>query len=244
MHITYFIPGPLSQGPMGPGELERRRLHMERIAAPGTTVSVRESRGGPASIESAAEEYLSVPGLLEAVPVLQAGGTDAIIVGCFGDPGLSAARELARVPVVGPGQASAHLAAQLGGRFAVLTVVEQVVPAIRRQMRGHGVEGFLTEVVAVDVPVLELRSRRREVVAALGAAGRGAVGGGADVLVLGCMTMGFLDAARELQQELGVPVVNPVVAALKLAETMVAAGVAPSARAYPAPRKQLDAVPV
>lgn len=242
MHVIYLIPGPLSRGPMGRSELTRRKEYLERHAAPGTTVSVRDCETGPPSIESSAEEYLSVPGLLDAAPKLEAEGASAIIVGCFGDPGLSGAREVTGIPVVGPGQASAHLAAQLGSRFAVLTVVDEVVPAVRRQMRAHGVEGFLTEVRAVDVPVLELRRRRDEVVAEMEQAGRDLVRGGADALVLGCMTMGFLDVARDLQRELGVPVVNPAVASLKLAETLVVAGLAPSPTAYPTPRKQLKPV--
>ncbi len=240
MHVTYLIPGPLSRGPLGPHELGRRREYLERHAAPGTTVSVIDCETGPPSIESSAEEYLSVPGLLQAAPKLEAEGVSAIIVGCFGDPGLSGAREVTGIPVVGPGQASAHLAAQLGSRFGVLTVVHEVVPAVRRQMRAHGVEGFLTEVRAVDIPVLELRRRRDEAVAELEQAGWELVRGGADAIVLGCMTMGFLDVARDLQRDLGVPVVNPVLASLKLAETMVVAGLAPSVTAYPAPRKQLD----
>ncbi len=244
MHVTYFIPGPMSRGPLSGGELERRRDYLERHAAPGTSVSVRDWHRGPASIESSAEEYLSIPGLLEAAPLLEAEGTGAIIIGCFGDPGLSAAREVTTIPVVGPGQASGHLAAQLGSRFAVLTVVEEIIPAIRRRMRGHGLAGFLSEAVAVDVPVLELRTRRDEAVRELEVAGRRAVRNGADAVVLGCMTMGFLDVARDLQERLGVPVVNPVLASLKLAETMVATGMAHSARAYPTPRKRLDAAAV
>ena len=240
MHLTYFIPGPMSRGPLGRDELERRRTYLERHAAPGTAVSVRDWHRGPASIESSAEEYLSIPGLLEAAPLLEAEGTGAIIVGCFGDPGLSGAREVTSIPVVGPGQASAHLAAQLGSRFAVVTVVDEVVPAIRRQMRGHGLDGFLSDVLAVEVPVLELRSRRDEVVGELEAAARRAVCNGADALVLGCMTMGFLDVARDLQEHVGVPVVNPVLASLKLAETMMVAGLAPSVAAYPSPRKALE----
>ncbi len=239
MHVTYFIPGPMSRGQLGRRELERRREYLERHAARDTIISVQDWDTGPESIESAAEEYLSVPGLLTAAPILEADGTNAIVVGCFGDPGLSAARELTSIPVVGPGQASAHLAAQLGSRFAILTVVDEVVPAIGRQMRGHGVAGFLAGVRAVEVPVLELRRRRDEVLGELVRVGTQVVQSGADTLVLGCMTMGFLDVARDLQQELGVPVVNPVLAALKLAETMVVAGLAPSRMAYPAPRKRI-----
>jgi allantoin racemase len=237
MKIAYFIPGPLSRGPLGPQELVRREAFLNQHAADGTIVEVRETDSGPASIESSVEEYLSVPGLIEAAPDLETAGFDAIILGCFGDPGLAAARELVRIPVVGPGQAAGHVAAQLGLRFAVLTVVEEVVPAIQRQMRLHGLESFVSDVRAVDVPVLELRARADEVLATLEAEANRAIAGGADALVLGCMTMGFLDVARVLQERIGIPVVNPVLAALKTAEMMTALGVSSSSRAYPAPRK-------
>ena len=219
--------------------MERRRSFLQRRAGLGTTIAVRDCEEGPSSIESAAEEHLCVPGLLEAVPVVEEEGTDAIVVGCFGDPGLSAAREVASVPVVGPGQASVHLAAQLGSRVGVLTVVDEVVPAIRRQMRGHGLDGFVHDVRAVEVPVLELRRRRAEVATMLEDEARDAIDAGVEVLVLGCMTMGFLDVAADLQARVGVPVVNPVLAGLQLAETMVAAGVTPSRKSYPKPRKAL-----
>ncbi len=237
MKLAYFLPGPLSRGPLGPEELARREAYLNRHAFEGTRVAVREARTGPSSIESSVEESLSVPGLIEAVPALSEEGFDGIIVGCFGDPGLAAARELSRIPIVGPGQASGHLAAQLGERFAVLTVVDEVVPAIRRQMRLHGLDRFVADVRAVDVPVLELREREDEVLATLEGEARRSISGGADVLVLGCMTMGFLDVARALEARVGIPVVNPVLASLKLAESLVSIGLSASRRAYPAPRK-------
>jgi len=237
MKLAYFLPGPLSRGPLGPEELVRREAYLNRHAFEGTVVEVRETSSGPSSIESSVEEALSVPGLIEAIPSLVDEGFDAVIVGCFGDPGLAAARELCEVPIVGPGQASGHLAAQLGDRFAVITVVVEVVPAIRRQMRLHGLEPVLSDVRAVDVPVLELRERADQVLATLENEARRLVAGGADALVLGCMTMGFLDVARTLQTRVGVPVVNPVLASLKLAETLASTGLSPSRRAFPAPRK-------
>jgi allantoin racemase len=244
MRVAYFIPGPLSLGPLGPAELVRREEFLGRHAFPGTEVAVRESDKGPASVESSVEEHLAVPGLLDAVPTLEAEGFDAIIIGCFGDPGLAPARELAGIPVIGPGQASGHLAAQLGERFAVLTVVGEVVPSIRRQMRGYGLSESLADVKAVDVPVLELRERADEVLDALESEARRALAAGADAFVLGCMTMGFLDAAKELQARVGVPVVNPVLAALKTAEATIAMDVAHSGVAYPTPRKAVAASPI
>ena len=157
MRIVYFLPGPMSRGPLGPEELVRREAFLQKAAFAGVEAVVRETENGPASVESSAEEYLSVPGILEAAPRLEAEGFDAIIIGCFGDPGLAPTRELVNIPVVGPGQAGALAAAQLGQRFAIITVVEEVIPAIRRQMRGYGLESLVADIRAVDVPVLERR---------------------------------------------------------------------------------------
>ena len=234
MKIAYFIPGPMS----------RRQRYLSERAFPDTEVSVLEATSGPASIESAAEESLAVPGVLAAVPGLQADGFDAIIIGCFGDTGLSPAREMVDIPVIGPAQASAHLAAQLGQRFGILTVVDEVVPPLRRLMRAYGLEPLLADVRAVDVPVLELRERRDEALATMVAEGRRAIHAGADTLVLGCMTMGFLDVTDDLQERLDVPVVNPGLAALKAAEAAVALGMTQSRRAYPKPRKDPFQSPV
>jgi allantoin racemase len=49
------------------------------------------------------------------------------------------------------------------------------------------------------------------------------------------MSMAFLDVGGELQRRVGVPVVNPVVAALKTAEMTVLMGLAHSKLAYPQP---------
>lgn len=243
MRIVYFLPGPLSRGPLGPEEVVRREAYLNAAAFPGTEVVVRETEDGPASVESSAEEYLSVPGILHAAPRLEAEGFDAMIIGCFGDPGLAPARELVDIPVIGPGQAGALAAAQLGQRFAIITVVEEVVPAIRRQMRVYGLEGLVADIRAVDVPVLELRRRAEQVIGALELEAHAALSAGADTIVLGCMTMGFLDVARTLSERLGVPVINPVLAALKAAESFAATGVRPSPRAYPSPRKEISPAP-
>jgi len=242
MRLTYFIPGPMSRGPLGPDELVRREEFLNQHAFEGTSVAVRETSSGPASIESSVEEHLSVPGLLEAAPALEAEGFEAMIVGCFGDPGLAPARELVDIPVIGPGQAAVLLAAQFGQNVGIITVVSEVIPSIRRQMRSHGLDGLVGDIRAVDVPVLELRERADEVLATLEAEARRGLANGADSFVLGCMTMGFLDVARPLQERLGVPVVNPVLAALKAAETAVSVGVSSSRVAYPKPRKAAAAL--
>lgn len=236
MRICYFIPGPLSRGAPGSAELEHRESFLTQRAFPGTTVIVRETSQGPSSIESAAEECLAVPGLLDALPQLEE-EFDGVIVGCFGDPGLEAAREMVRIPVIGPGQAALHLASQLGDTFGILAVVKGTVPSNRRQVAAAGLSSRLSGIRAVDIPVLELRERREEAVEHLAVLGSRLLEEGAHVLVLGCMSMGFLQVASELKRRLGVPVVNPASAALKTAEAIISCKLLPSRRSYPLPRK-------
>lgn len=50
-----------------------------------------------------------------------AGDCDAVLVACFGDPGLFALRELSPVPVVGMAEASMRLAAAQAERFSIVT---------------------------------------------------------------------------------------------------------------------------
>ena len=62
---------------------------------------------------------------------------------------------------------------------------------------------------------------------------------GADILVLGCMSMAFLPGICEvLTERVGVPVVNPAVAALKTAEAVGSMRISHSKVAWPPPKPQ------
>jgi allantoin racemase len=231
--ILYLVPGPLSRA-RGVEELERRRSLLQEWAFAGTEVGIAENAEGPGSIESAYEEYVSIPGSLELAAAAEADGVDAIILGCYGDPGLDGFREILTVPIVGPCEASIHLAAQLGYSFGIVTVLESVVGPLRRLVRVAGLDSRLATVVACDVPVLELGEDSYE---AVRAGCEAAIAAGADTLVLGCMSMAFLGVAERLSAELAAPVLNPARAALKLAEGLVGSGLAHSKKAYPVPPK-------
>lgn len=239
MRILYIVPGNLS-GAIGPDELVRRLEILSRIAAPGTVVEIEENPGGPNSIESAYEEYLSIPGTLEIVESAARIGVDGVIVGCFGDPGVDAARELVAIPVVGPAEAAMLIACTLGHRFSILTVLHSIVAPLTYLARRVGVAGKLASVRTIDIPVLDLASDKHETIERLITLGKRAVDDdGADTLVLGCMSIGFLEAQSQISEAVGVPVVNPIYAAIKLLEALVGAELSPSKRAYPTPPKVL-----
>ncbi len=238
MQLAYVVPGPMSKGPMGRKEVERRERLLNSWAFPGTGIRVLDVPTGPASIESAYEEMLSIPPTLDLIMQCEREGYDAAIIGCFGDPGLEAARELVSMPVVGPCESSMLLAASLGHKFSVLTIFDSMVSGQEHLAIRTGVREKLASVRATGIPVLELmndpettKARLVEVAAACVREDR------ADALLFGCMTMSFLDMAEEIAAEVGAPAINAAKAALKHAETLVSVGLAHSKTAWPTPAK-------
>lgn len=239
MRILYAVPGPMSRSRLGDEEVRRRGGRLQDWASSDTTIDIRDTPRGPASIESAYEEYLSVPEAAGLVVRAEEEGYDAAILGCFGDPGLDALREVTtRAVVVGPGEAAFHVAAMLGERFGIVTVTQGVVNPLRHLAARAGLAAMLAGVAVVDTPVLDLGEDMDKTLDRMTEAGRGLIEQrDADVLVLGCMSMAFMDVTAELERRLDVPVINPAKAAVKTAEALVGCGLRHSKRAYPLPAK-------
>jgi len=238
MKIAYVVPGPMSKGPMGLAEMQRRERLMNGWAFDGTEVSVIDVPTGPASIESAYEEMLAIPPTLDLIMDCEKNGFDAAIIGCFGDPGLEAARELVTMPVVGPCESAMLMASGLGHKFGVLTIFDSLIPMMEHLSVKAGVREKLSSVRPTNIPVLELMNDPEVTKARLiEVAGTCVEQDRADALLFGCMTMSFLDMGDEIGAEVGVPIVNAGRAAVKHAETLVSMGLAHSKKAWPTPAK-------
>lgn len=209
-------------------------------ARPSTEVSVVALDWGTASIESYRDESLAVPDILDKVVEAERADVDALIVDCMADPGLEAARELVSIPVVGPAQATMHLAAMLGHRFSVLVLFDHDVIAVDRQAARYGLSSRLSSARPFNVPVLELEDDPEATMRAVLAAGERAVReDGAHILIPGCT--GLAGWAPRIQAGLAergceVPVLDPPSVAVKLAESLVDLGLSHSKRTYPVPR--------
>ena len=92
---------------------------------------------GPASIEGHYDEAMSALGVLEEVRKGEAEGFDGYVIACFGDPGLLAAREVARGPVVGIAEAAMHVASLIGTGFSVVSTLGRT-----RVISEHLVEAY------------------------------------------------------------------------------------------------------
>lgn len=208
-------------------------------ASPGTEISAVSLDEGPQSIESECEEALVVPDFLRKCKEAEKDGCDAIICDCFGDPGVHAARELVDLSVIGAGESSMLLAAALGQRFAVVTVLPSVFTMIENLARRAGVGGKLASIRSVDIPVLELHDKERMSATLFQQMVQAIDVDRAHVLILGCTGMMGVASrlqARLLSHGLDVPVIDPVGAAVKQAEAMVALGVHQSRLTYHPPK--------
>ena len=234
MKIVYLVPGLMPEK-----ECRRRETMLRAWASKGTQVDVAAVSEGPASIESLYEEFLAIPATVELAMQKEKEGYDAAIVGCAGDPGVEAIRELAtRIAVFGPGATSFLAASMIGHRFGVLTPEGDMSHSNLEMAFRAGVREKLAASVSIGIPVLDMmKDKQATVRRTLDVSRKVIKESGVDTLVIGCMTLAFLDIAGLIEEELGIPVVNPANITLRFAESMVACGLAPSKAAYPLPPK-------
>ena len=192
------------------------------VAAPGTIVDAVQPSMGPASIESHYEEALAVPGLLEQVALGESEGVDAYVIACFGDPGLDAARELARGPVVGIAEAAMHAAALVGRRFSVVTTLGRTRGRALELAQRYGFADACRAVRACEIAVLSLEEDPGALSRIIDECRRAVEVDGADAVVLGCAGMAAFTAL--IADEVGVPVIDGVAAGTLLAQSLVTLG--------------------
>jgi len=199
------------------------------VAGRDTRIVAVSPRMGPASIESHYDEALSVPGILEEVRLGEQEHVDGYVIACFGDPGLYAARELARGPVIGIAEAAMHAASMLGTGFSVVTTLARTCNIAWHLAERYGMERFCRNVRASDLPVLDLEkpgSDARRIIT--DECRRALAEDRSDCIVLGCA--GMTDLCEEIGETLGVPVIDGVACAVKMAEALVSLRLATSKR--------------
>ena len=176
--------------------------------------------------------YQALVGLdiLNAVKKAEQDGYDAVIIGCFDDPLLREAKEICgRMAVVGLAEASMHLAMVLGDSFSILCVEEKDCSQFRGLVQRYGCGGHFVSFQVLGTTVSELQhspeKTRQKVETCVRAAVRDQ---GAEVVVLGCsMMFGFF---RSVQEDHGIPVIDPTLAGLKFAEYLCEVGEGPGWR--------------
>lgn len=196
------------------------------VAATGTALRAVQPSFGPLSIEGHYDEAFAAAGVAEqlrlAAPWL-AEGPAGVVIACFGDPGLDAAREATAAPVIGIAEAAFHAASLLATGFSVVTTMTRTCVIAERLVQRYGFEHACRGVHGTDIPVLDLEACGADTLAQIEDAARAALARDrSGAIVLGCAGMAAL--CRTLQQRLGVPVIDGVAVAVKFAEALGALG--------------------
>jgi len=219
-------------------EIKRRENVTNSLARQGTKVTVEEVGEGPLSIESEIEAYMSVGPFLKWLFARRKDNKfDAIIIGCAGDPGLAAVRELMDVPVIGPAEAAYHIACMVADRFSVISPKQaggtDAADDLVARTREMGLNSRLASVEFVEMPVVDMwGDDPTAVITQAKIAIEKVKENGAGAVVLGCMSMAFRTA--NTKWDVGIPVINPLAAAIKVAESFVDMGIMQSRITYPA----------
>ncbi len=204
---------------VNPNSTEAVTEAIDRAADPfrlegGPEIRAVTNHAGPPGIQSQGDADGVVPQLRRTAA--EAGGrADALVLACFSDPGLHVLREDTGKPVLGIAEAGLLTALTLGERVGVLAILARSVPRHLRYVRQMGLDARFAGDRPVDLEVVELADpvRTRARLLETGRALRDR--DGADVLVLGCA--GMADHRPALAQALGLPVVEPVQAAIGMA---------------------------
>lgn len=203
-------------------------------ASPGVTVEAFNPTDGPVSIEGYYDEVHAIPGMLAEFRKHQ--DADAFVIACFDDTGLDAARSAFPQPVIGIGEAAMHMATLVAGKFSVVTTLAVSVPALEHNVHKYGFSHRCGRVRACEVPVLALEEPASGAEAKISAEIACAKAEDrAEAIVLGCA--GMADLAARLSAAHGIPVIDGVAAAVRLAEAVVGLGLKTSkALGYAPPR--------
>jgi allantoin racemase len=199
-------------GPMTPilDQLRRADTQVDVLSLP---------QGRPLHLEYHAYESLVIGDIVRVV-YRSSDRYDAFIINCFYDVGLREAREVSgRAVVTAPCQSTLTFAAQLGNTFSILVGRRKWIPKMSENVRIYGYGHAMASMRPVELGVYDFQADHQRTCDRLLAEGRKAVEqDGAEVLILGCTAeFGFY---RTVQEELGVPVIDAMLAPFKMAELL------------------------
>ena len=194
----------------------------KRAASAGTEIVTLTPFFGAEAVDCNFESYLSAVAVMDRVLAYDE-PFDAVVMAGFGEHGRDGLQELIEQPVIEICEASAHMAMMIGRSYSVVTTLQRSVPSIEDRLRLSGLADRCASVRANGMSTLEVDRDPAGAMRSIVEEARKAVEQDhAEVICLGCAGMAGLEDA--ITSELGVPVIDGVAAAVRLAEAVVGLG--------------------
>lgn len=216
--------------------------HSLRETSPGVAWRMATGAFGARYIVSEAAYAIASHAALDAW-ARQGDGCDAVLLACFGDPGLFALREQSAAPVVGLAEASMRAAAREAARFSIVTGGPRWRPMLERLAASLGFGAGLASVRTIEITGAQAAADPHNAVRGLALACREArEQDGAGAVILG--GAGFAGLGVRVADAAGMAVIDSVVAGARAAEELARGGPWPYAReagTKPMPATGIDA---
>lgn len=214
-------------------EMALRCRILEEYTAPDTQLAMVCPQNSGVELNSALDVVLAAPEIVQLAADGQNAGFDAVVLYCFSDPVIDACREALRIPVIGGAQASCLAALNVCRSFGVILADEARLPEKKLFLRTLGVSPErIGQIAAVNLNGISPWADRETTFKKLLACGQKMMREThTEAIVLGCLS--FLGLAEPLSRVLGIPVIDPAVAAITTAESIVRQRLFTSKVSYP-----------
>ena len=214
-------------------EMALRCRILEEYTAPDTQLAMVCPQNSGVELNSALDVVLAAPEIVQLAADGQNAGFDAVVLYCFSDPVIDACREALRIPVIGGAQASCLAALNVCRSFGVILADEARLPEKKLFLRTLGVSPErIGQIAAVNLNGISPWADRETTFKKLLACGQKMMREThTETIVLGCLS--FLGLAEPLSRVLGIPVIDPAVAAVTTAESIVRQRLFTSKVSYP-----------
>ena len=150
----------------------------------------------------------------------EAEGFDAVAMGCLMEPGVAAAREMLRIPVIGEAQAAMQTAVLVAHRFSFVGPDGGEGTAEFELARHYGFADHLASVRGVKSTSLSFAAEEEGLAELMIEGARLAIEEDGARAIIG---YGSLSVIRAMRAALPMPVINPVTAGILVAEMIVRA---------------------
>ena len=200
---------------------------------PNLEIDVVNAPKGPEGIISWVHKQIQGTEILPMITKAEDDGYNGVVIACFGDTGIEAAKELSKIPVIGIAEAALLLAPMLSRKFLLLETSKSSIPRMEQFIRQLGLNKDLIEFRALDsesdwtiIDSLANPEKTKQLI--IKTCRKIMDESSVDLIIPGCSAIS--EHTKAIQEELGVPVIDPVVTAVQIIIALIKMNLAQSKR--------------
>jgi allantoin racemase len=178
---------------------------------------------------------LQTPAIIRKIVWAANNGYDAVVQSNTFDPGVEAARQTVRIPVIGVFRTALHMATVLSNSIAIIVPLEDHIAYAWQIVHSYGMQGFVKDIAAVGLYDETAEQRIDAIFARATEVMRATIktSSAGCIIPLGGAVIPTLVSPKDLEREVGVPVLNTKAIGIRFAEMCVQLGMTQSAVNYP-----------